>query len=417
MNELIQSLETVEPHALQTAMTQRLHQRFSDRVIYATQESLFQVGPWAAATKEAVVEHPSGPTTVRALDGSKGDVQLYLWSGHERFEWRGATFDVVTLQVPGEYRTVRWSWLLAPGYADAAALFGEVVDWNSKVHGEVLVFSAGCFSKDPDLQRAIDSTRFEDLVLPASLATALQDDVKHFLASRALYAEAGATWNRGMLLLGPPGNGKTHAIKALIRESRLPCIYVKSFSGRHTDPANAIPQVFERARSLAPCVVVLEDLDALIDDENRSFLLNELDGFAANEGLLTLASSNHPERLDPSLLHRPSRFDRKYRFELPDAELRRRYLARWSERLPGGVSAEALAKAVELTEGFTFAYLKEVGLSTQMQWASESGARSAAEVLLQVVQGLKEEILATPPSSAAPPARPKPRFPFPFGDF
>lgn len=417
MNDLFKDLETVEHHALQLAMSQRLHQRFADRAIYATEEGLFRVGPWAAATKEANVEHPALPSSIRALHGEKGDVGWSLWAGHERFDWRGVRFDVVTLQVPNSYQSTRWSWILAPSYEDAAALYAEVVDWNSKVHGEVLVFSAGCFSKDQDLQRAIDATRFEDLVLPEPLASSLVSDVKHFLASRAVYAEAGAAWKRGMLLLGPPGNGKTHAIKALIRQSGLPCIYVKSFSGRHTDPANAIPQVFERARSLAPCVLVLEDLDALIDDENRSFLLNELDGFAANEGLLTIASSNHPERLDPSLLHRPSRFDRKYRFELPDAALRRRYLARWADRLPGGVPAEALAKAVELTEGFTFAYLKEVGLSTQMQWASESRARPAAEVLLHIVQGLKEEILATPPSDSAPPPRPKPRFPFPFGDY
>lgn len=367
MNELIQDLETVEHHALQQAISRRLHERFGDRTICATDDGQFQVGPWAGATKETVVEHPSLPATVRALHGEKGDVRWALWAGHERFDWRGARFEVVTLQVPDSYRTVRWSWIIGPSYAEASALFGEVVDWNSKVHGEVLVFSAGCFSKDTDLQRAIDATRFDELVLPEALATSLVNDVKHFLASRAVYSEAGATWKRGMLLLGPPGNGKTHAIKALIRQSGLPCIYVKSFSGRHTDPANSIPEVFERARALAPCVLVLEDLDALIDDENRSFLLNELDGFAANEGLLTIASSNHPERLDPSLLHRPSRFDRKYRFELPDADLRRRYLGRWAERLPGGVPTETLAKAVELTEGFTFAYLKEVGLSTQMQ--------------------------------------------------
>jgi AAA+ superfamily predicted ATPase len=72
-----------------------------------------------------------------------------------------------------------------------------------------------------------------------------------------------------MLLMGPPGNGKTHAIKGLIKRAGLPCLYVKSFSGRHVDPAGSIPQVFARARELAPCVVVLQKLDSLVDDENR----------------------------------------------------------------------------------------------------------------------------------------------------
>ena len=64
--------------------------------------------------------------------------------------------------------------------------------------------------------------------------------------------------------------------------------------------------VFARARRSAPCLVVLEDLDSLIKDENRAFLLNELDGFADNEGVVVIASTNHPEKLDPAILDRPS---------------------------------------------------------------------------------------------------------------
>lgn len=122
-------------------------------------------------------------------------------------------------------------------------------------------------------------------------------------------------------------------------------------------------------------------------------------------------ATNHPERLDPSLIHRPSRFDRKYRFDLPEAGLRRRYLEAWAKRLSVPLAEGVLDKAVEETAGFTFAYLKEVGLSTQMQWVSENQARPMGEVLSAVVAALKEEILATP--AGPPPApRPRPRFPF-----
>jgi len=314
--------------------------------------------------------------------------------------------------MPREFEDVRSSWVISAELADFTALFEAVVAFNREVHGEVLVFSAGCFDKDADLQTAIEGTEFAELVLPSSLANGLQADLRQFLESREVYAAAGAVWKRGVLLLGPPGNGKTHAIKALVRQTGLPCLYVKSFTGRHKDPAETIPALFRRARQLAPCVVVLEDLDSLVDDENRSYLLNELDGFAVNDGIITIASSNHPERLDPSLLHRPSRFDRKYRFDLPTEDLRRIYLDRWAAKVPNGVDADAIAKAATATDGFTFAYLKEVGLSTQMQWASERRSRSIGKVLLEVVDALKAEIVAVSSASPQPPAPRRPRYPY-----
>lgn len=69
--------------------------------------------------------------------------------------------------------------------------------------------------------------------------------------------------------------------------------------------------IFEKARSEAPCVLILEDLDSLITDQNRSFFLNQLDGLGGNDGLLIIGTTNHFEKLDPALSTRPSRFDRK----------------------------------------------------------------------------------------------------------
>lgn len=69
--------------------------------------------------------------------------------------------------------------------------------------------------------------------------------------------------------------------------------------------------VFGKAREMAPCVLILEDLDALINDRNRSYFLNQLDGFEANDGIIVIGTTNHFERLDPAISTRPSRFDRK----------------------------------------------------------------------------------------------------------
>lgn len=69
--------------------------------------------------------------------------------------------------------------------------------------------------------------------------------------------------------------------------------------------------VFNKARQTSPCIVVFEDLDSLINDSNRSFFLNQLDGLEGNDGLLIIGTTNHFDRLDPGLSARPSRFDRK----------------------------------------------------------------------------------------------------------
>jgi ATP-dependent 26S proteasome regulatory subunit len=87
-------------------------------------------------------------------------------------------------------------------------------------------------------------------------------------------------------------------------------------------------------------------------------------------GELVLTTTNHPDQLDPAIVERPSRFDRKYHFPLPSAESRAAYLARWTDRLAPELklTADQRTILVELTEGFSFAYLKELGLSSVLRW-------------------------------------------------
>lgn len=108
----------------------------------------------------------------------------------------------------------------------------------------------------------------------------IQEDFANFFASREVYDKYRIPWKRGVLLIGPPGNGKTHTVKALINQTKQPCLYVKSFKSCWGIDHDRIREVFTRARKTTPSIVVLEDLDSLIDKENRAFFLNELDGFA-----------------------------------------------------------------------------------------------------------------------------------------
>jgi AAA+ superfamily predicted ATPase len=201
-------------------------------------------------------------------------------------------------------------------------------------------------------------------------------------------------WKRGVLLIGPPGNGKTHTVKALINQTKRPCLYVKSLKSCWGIDHDRIRAVFTRARKTTPSIIVLEDLDSLIDEENRAFFLNELDGFAANTGVVVLATTNHPEKLDPAILDRPSRFDRKYYFNLPAEHERRAYLVSWNQSLEPGLklSEPAISKLVEATDGFSFAYMKELFLSSMMQWMAESGKGKMDIVMLNRVTVLREQM-------------------------
>ena len=138
--------------------------------------------------------------------------------------------------------------------------------------------------------------------------------------------------------------------------------------------------------------MVLEDLDCLVGDDSRSVLLNELDGFVQNEGLLIIATTNHPEKLDRSLLDRPSRFDRKFHFPLPEPRERRRYLERWRSSLETALhfDDDTLTLAVEGTHAFTFAYLKELTFAAMMAFVD--GEASMNDVLPRVLENLRGEM-------------------------
>lgn len=295
-------------------------------------------------------------------------------------QWQGATLDVLCLN-RASY------WILADTQEIARAFFVAVCKWNTELHGEVLVFNGGWY-KDEYLFQDIKGATFDNLILRGNLKQEIRDDLVQFFASRALYDEYGIPWKRGILFIGPPGNGKTHTVKALINSMEQPCLYIKSLQG--------IQQVFERARRTSPCILVIEDLDLQLHSQLRSAFLNELDGFAANIGIVTLATTNHPERLDPGILDRPSRFDRKYHFELPDAPERSSYLALWNASLKPALqlSTDGISKISELTADFSFAYLKELFLSSMMQWIVTPGQSTMEQVMMGKVATLREQMVS-----------------------
>ena len=332
-------------------------------------------------------EETPRPSCLRRWGGEDHDrlydeFQQVVW----KVRWNGHGLSVVQLawssRCGGEHR----DWVLAET-AEVADAF--ILDVERKTHepGEaILVFSSGYWRRDRNLYRATQSASFDDLVLAEDLKETIRSEFRQFLASEDRYRRLGMAWRRGALLIGPPGNGKTHCVRALVKELNIASLYVQSMRHHHFTASQLWEQVFDRARGLRPCVLVLEDLDSLIRDDDRSFFLNQLDGFERNHGMIVLATTNHPECIDPAILNRPSRFDRKYHFHLPTHRERQAYLTIWQQRLcdETGWSAEALDTFANETSGFSFAYLKELVISSTRHWMHESASDFNAVLANQI---------------------------------
>jgi ATP-dependent Zn protease len=173
---------------------------------------------------------------------------------------------------------------------------------------------------------------------------------------------------------------------------KVPFLYVRDF---HESRGEAIQTIFERARKVAPCILAFEDIDGLVRQNHRTVFLNELDGFQNNDGLLIIASSNHPEQIDDALLKRPLRFDRVIHIGLPGPAERREFCRRVLSRpqflthRDPALDCEVLAEQLsDRSEGFTLAYLKEVFTGAALNRAAAGAmvfdANFAAAALEQV---------------------------------
>ena len=368
---------------------------YPDRGMIEGDDWDFQLLKFASAGHCSVVRDGSihGQLAVRWSD-DRGIIDEVRNAWFE-VEWRGHALDVVAMD--WDNGCSPYHWIVAETEAVARRFYAEVCAFDPEVKGEILVFDGGRWSESGRLFDQIGGATLDNLILPDRLKRDLFADVDRFFGARPAYDTHGIPWKRGLLLLGPPGNGKTHAIKAIVNATGRPCLYVKTFKSDNWTEAAGVRRVFERARKASPCILVLEDLDSLVTEESRSFFLNELDGFAANVGILTIATTNHPAKLDPAILDRPSRFDRKYHFALPEIAERRAYIARWNATLDPGarLTPDGESEAAEKTPGFSFAYLKELFLSALMSWVAGPEPRPMDAVLMEQVSSLREQMEST----------------------
>jgi len=380
-------------------VNKELSKRFSEHAILFGTEYGFELEDYMRAMEypfepdRAVFEHVK-----TNWEGHGRGVSQTNASGWYHIQWQRERLEIGLLSWTEGSCEQRYHWILAPTQDIAQRFLCAVCDWAAEVRGEVLVFDNGRWSKSEALYHSIKNATFENLVLPTVLKEEIQADFRQFFAAREIYERYRIPWKRGVLFLGPPGNGKTHTVKALINQLGAPCLYVKSLKARYETDHETIHSVFERARQTTPCLLIMEDLDSLINDRNRSFFLNELDGFAANTGVVVIATTNHPERLDPAILDRPSRFDRKYTFELPAPPERATYISNWNTTVEPDLrlSPNGLPEIVALTEGFSFAYLKELFVSSMMRWIANPGAGHMDAAMRSQVGLLREQMSRDP---------------------
>ena len=165
-------------------------------------------------------------------------------------------------------------------------------------------------------------------------------EIVQYLHDPAQYKDIGARMPKGILLVGPPGTGKTMLAKAVAGEANVPFFsmsgseFVEMFVGMG---ASKVRDLFDQAKQKAPCIVFIDEIDAIGKKRDGQFggndereqtlnqLLTEMDGFEDNTGVIILAATNRPEALDPALL-RPGRFDRRVPVELPDLKGREEIL-------------------------------------------------------------------------------------------
>ena len=184
-------------------------------------------------------------------------------------------------------------------------------------------------------------------------------EVEDFWQMKDSFTKFGFLHKRGILLYGPPGGGKTCVVALIIKDM----VNAGGLVIVHRNPARLMGML-TKLRSIEPnrpIVVVLEDIDAIIDEGFESGLLNLLDGENQVDNIVFLATTNYPEKLDGRIVNRPSRFDRVVKIDMPNEEARRMYL---TEKLGSArVIDEDTKTAIDLakeTKGLSIAHLKEL---------------------------------------------------------
>jgi hypothetical protein len=234
-------------------------------------------------------------------------------------------------------------------------------------------------------KRQIVGCKWDDLVLDYKIRSLLKDDFESFFEREAWFRANKLPFRRGYLLHGPPGNGKSTAVRAMMTSRGLTAYTTRFFDPKIDD--SDLDHLFELAVKNRPSMILLEDLDRAFPKtgETKSQislqqLLNNLDGVGTGEGIVVVATANEPAILDPAILRRPGRFDRVVCFPNPSPELRQQYL----QQLNPGLPVRQLKLSVEQSDGLSFAQLREIHVIAGQRAFERKGEIAEGDLLLAI---------------------------------
>ena len=234
-------------------------------------------------------------------------------------------------------------------------------------------------------------------------------EIVDYLHNTEKYTSIGATMPKGVLLVGPPGTGKTMLAKAVAGEADVPFFsisgseFVEMFVGMG---ASKVRDLFKQAKEKAPCIVFIDEIDAIgqkrsggayggNDEREQTLnqLLTEMDGFEGNSGVMILAATNRPESLDPALT-RPGRFDRRVPVELPDLKGREAILKVHAKKvkLAEDVNFETIARMASGASGAELAnIINEAALRAVRDGRKAAGEADLEESIETVIAGYQKK--------------------------
>ena len=256
--------------------------------------------------------------------------------------------------------------------------------------------------------KSSDGIRFSD-VAGVDEAEESLTEIVNYLHDPSKYREIGATMPKGVLLVGPPGTGKTMLAKAVAGEADVPFFsisgseFVEMFVGMG---ASKVRDLFSQAKEKAPCIVFIDEIDAIgqkrsggtycgNDEREQTLnqLLTEMDGFEGNSGVMILAATNRPESLDPALT-RPGRFDRRVPVELPDLKGREAILKVHAKKvkLAEDVNFETIARMASGASGAELAnIINEAALRAVRDGRKAANEADLEESIETVIAGYQKK--------------------------
>ncbi len=234
-------------------------------------------------------------------------------------------------------------------------------------------------------------------------------EIVDYLSDPTKYSEIGASMPKGVLLVGPPGTGKTMLAKAVAGEANVPFFsmsgseFVEMFVGMG---ASKVRDLFKQAKEKAPCIVFIDEIDAIGQKRNGgniggndereqtlNQLLTEMDGFEGNAGVIILAATNRPESLDPALT-RPGRFDRRVPVELPDLKGREAILKVHAKKVKteGDIDYGKIARMASGASGAELANIvNEAALRAVRDGRKAASQRDFEESIEVVIAGYQKK--------------------------